>query len=262
MSTDKRSIDWYNQHAQDYTNHVRDPKDSVYHSLYEKPAMYAQLPDLQGKSALSLGSGSGEDCHYLSQQGATQITGIDISEELVKIAKDSYPECKFQVMDMEHLGFDDASFDFVYSSLAIHYIEDWSQVFREVYRVLKPKSYFLFSCGHPVYSAMQINKNDEMKVYELSRTVDRKTDEVTIVGDYVNRRVLVEEDPSWGVTSWHKSIGEISSEATTAGLLIAGIIEPKPLPAMRELSPKDYNTLIKIPNFIIFKLLKPTSKPE
>lgn len=259
MSTDQRSINWYNEHAANYTAHVRNSDDSIYHSLYEKPAMYSMLPKLDGTTVLSLGCGSGEDCNYLRSVGAKHVIGVDISSKLIDIAKTSYPDCEFQVMDMEHLAFPDASFDFAYSSLAIHYIKDWQQVFKEVYRVLKPDSYFLFSCNHPVYSAMHAVSDDgEVKKVELSRTRDRQTNNVKIVGDYLSRQAIQPPEGSgMEVTTWHKPIGEISREATEAGFLIAEINEPQPLPKMQELSPKDYETLMKIPNFVIFNLLKP-----
>ncbi len=61
MSTDYKSISWYEENAEGYTKHVRDPKDSIYHSLYEKPAMYQAIPDIKDKQVISLGCGSGED---------------------------------------------------------------------------------------------------------------------------------------------------------------------------------------------------------
>jgi len=257
MSTDERSINWYNEHADDYTAHVRNPDDSIYHSLYEKPAMYGLLPDLEGRTVISLGCGSGEDSNYLQTHGAVKSVGIDISEKLIDIAKTSYPDCEFQVGDMEHLNLPDNSFDFAYSSLAIHYIEDWRQVFKEAYRILRPNSYFLFSCNHPVYSAMDIVTNDNNnKKAELSRTRNKNINSVTIVGDYMTHKPLRDVSPL-AVTTWHKPIGEIAAEASEAGFLIADIKEPIPLSKMQELSPRDYGTLVKIPNFVIFKLLKP-----
>ncbi|MDL2363630.1 MAG: class I SAM-dependent methyltransferase [Patescibacteria group bacterium] len=256
MSTDKQSIDWYNQNAQHYTDHVRNPDDSIYHSLYEKPAMYGLLPDLQDKSVVSLGCGSGEDCEFLRSCGASKVVGIDISESMIGFAKNSYPECDFAVMDMENLAFENESFDFAYSSLAVHYIEDWTKLFADTHRVLKPGGSFLFSCNHPVYSALETSRNDDdMKVRELSRTLDKKTDSATIVGNYTKRRPVT-LDTGMAVTTWHKSIGEITHEATSAGFVITDILEPQPLPAMEKVAPKDYETLTKIPNFIVFKLQK------
>jgi hypothetical protein len=160
---------------------------------------------------------------------------------------------------MEHLAFDDDSFDFAYSSLAIHYIEDWRQVFTEAYRVLKPNSYFLFSCNHPAYSAMDVVKDDgETTVRELSRTRTHHGDGVKIVGDYLTRKAVAGfANDTMAVTTWHKSLGEISSEATSAGFMIADLVEPQPLPKMEEVSPTNYKTLKKIPNFVVFRLWKP-----
>ena len=256
MPTDKRTVQWYNEHAAGYAKHVRDPNESIYHSMYEKPAMYSLLPNLTNLSVISLGCGSGEDCGHLSKLGPKQVTGVDISSGLIDEAKATYPACQFQIMDMELLDFPDDSFDFAYSSLAIHYLEKWDKVLSGVLRVLRPGSFFLFSCNHPVYSAMAVTRDDEeTKVQQLSRTKDVRTDSVKIVGDYVTRRFM--EFNGW--VTWHKSIGEISQEVTAAGFMIAGIHEPQPLPEMAKVSPKDYETLLKIPNFVIFKLWKPYS---
>ncbi len=258
MSADERSINWYNEHANDYTAHVRNPDDSIYHSLYEKPAMYSLLPDLEGMTVISLGCGSGEDSNYLRTHGAVKSVGIDISARLIDIARTSYPDCEFQIGDMEHLDLPDNSFDFTYSSLAIHYIEDWRQVFKEVYRVLRPNSYFLFSCNHPIYSAMEVVSDDKTtKKAELSRSRDKNTNSVTIVSDYMTHKSIEAVNSELAVTTWHKPIGEIATEASEAGFLIADIKEPVPLPKMQDLSPRDYDTLVKIPNFVIFKLFKP-----
>jgi len=256
MSTDKKSRQWYEDNADNYAAHTRDPNESIYHSLYEKPAMYSMLPDLTGMSVLSLGCGSGEDCNYLQAHGAKNVTGIDLSANLIEIASKSYPECQFKVMDMEQLDFSDESFEFAYSSLAMHYIEDWSQIFREVYRVLKPNSYFLFSCNHPVETAMDITQNDDAnKMRQLSRSTNKTTGDITIVGDYMARKSS-SDATDFEVTTWHKPVGEISSEAVSAGFLIAGIHDPKPLERMREVSPGSFEVLSKIPCFMMIKLIK------
>jgi ubiquinone/menaquinone biosynthesis C-methylase UbiE len=261
MSTDKKSIAWYDENAHSYTEHVRNQKDSVYHSLYEKPAMYALLPELRGKKVISLGCGSGEDSHYLKLKGADESVGIDISKELIKIAIESYPECIFKVMDMEALDFPDASFNFAYSSLAIHYIEDWSKVFAETFRVLKPNSYFLFSCGHPIRSAMEVREEDGRPSIRQLAIVKRLPEKSEIIGNYLDRKsihdALGSRMGNEAVTTWHKSISEIVREARTAGFLVEQFIEPKPLEEMKAITEKSYIRLSKIPEFMIFRLLKP-----
>lgn len=257
MSTDKKTIEWYNQNAEHYAAHVRDPHHSAYHSLYEKPAMAALLPDLIGKRVLVLGCGPGEDAGYLKSQGAAEVVGVDISEKLFEIAKENHPDCEFRLMDMEKLDFPDASFDFAYSSLALHYLKEWTRAMGEIYRVLRPDSSFVFSCGHPVYSTMVITENDDKKRVRMLADIKHKdTNSAEIIGDYFTRHKIVDPEPEMDVTTWHKSIGEIAAECTSAGFLISAIVEPKPQPKMEELKPRSFASLSKIPFFLIFKLEK------
>lgn len=256
MSTDKQTIDWYNNNAAGYTAHVRKPEESIYHAYYEKPSMYSLVPSIKDKDVLSLGCGSGEDISYLKKLGVKRAVGIDISSGLIEIAKESHPECEFKVMDMEHLDLPDSSFDFVYSSLAIHYIEDWTRIFKEVHRILRPNSYFLFSCGHPVNSAMKVLDTDTRKIKRLERVKNKETGETKVTGDYLNRAKLTDGFGKDSVNAWHKSFGEISSEIATSGFLIEQIVEPRPLEEFKKLSPEKYEALNKIPEFVIFRLIK------
>jgi len=120
------------------------------HRFIEKPMMRELLTSLVGKKVLMLGCGTGEENIMLREFGATDITGIDISEESIKLAKNSYPDCEFVVGDMHKLPFEDNVFDFVYSSLAIHYSDNLEEVYKEIYRVLKQNGQLLFSVGHPL----------------------------------------------------------------------------------------------------------------
>ncbi|MEQ1500275.1 MAG: class I SAM-dependent methyltransferase [Parcubacteria group bacterium] len=253
MSTDKNSIDWYNANARDYT---ADSSSSPYHQFYEKPAMYGLIPDIKGNTVLSLGCGAGTDSAYLKSLGADKSVGIDISSEQIKLAKEVHPECEFKVMDMEHLDFSDSTFDFAYSSLAIHYIEDWTTVFKEVYRVLKPNSYFLFSCGHPVKYAMDGANTDTDWVNKLELVKNKETKEYKITGDYVARKKLPDGFGKNTITCWRKSYAEISAEIHSSGFLIEQIIDPMPTEGMKSEFPEKYKKLTKLPEFTIFRLLK------
>lgn len=120
------------------------------HRFIEKPMMRELLPSLAGKKVLMLGCGTGEESIMLREFGATEIIGIDLSEESIKLAKQSYSNCEFIVADMHTLPFEDNTFDFVYSSLAIHYSNDPEGVYKEIYRVLNKNGQLLFSVGHPL----------------------------------------------------------------------------------------------------------------
>lgn len=156
-------------------------------------------------------------------------------------------------MSMEKLDLPDNSIDFIYSSLALHYLPDWNPVFSEACRLLKPGGQFLFSCNHPVHTAMADVKENERR---LSISSERESDDVNIVGDYLNRQPVNTDFGSGIVITWHKPFGEIINEATSHGFLLENVVEPKPLEKMKELRPKDYAILSKIPEFIICRFIK------
>ena len=48
--------------------------------------------DLQNKSILDLGCAQGKSLEYLLNKGASEIWGIDISEEQIQKAKEKFPQ--------------------------------------------------------------------------------------------------------------------------------------------------------------------------
>ena len=91
------------------------------HRFIEKPMMRELMPDLTNKKVLMLGCGTGEESLMLETFNASDIIGLDLSKESIRLAKESYPKWEFVVGDMHQLPFEDNTFDFVYSSLSIHY---------------------------------------------------------------------------------------------------------------------------------------------
>lgn len=132
------------------------------HNYVEKPMMKNMINDLSNKKVLLLGCGTGDESILLEELNAKEIIGIDISKESIEIAKETYPQHTFIIGDMHNILFDDNSFDFVYSSLAIHYSKEPEKVFKEVYRVLKEDGEFLYSVGHPLrWTSEKVNINGE-----------------------------------------------------------------------------------------------------
>lgn len=113
------------------------------------------LPDFSGKRVLDLGCGYGWHCKYAAQQGAEYVLGTDISRRMLETARkiNPAPEIEYRHAAMEDLDVPDASFDVVISSLAFHYVEDFSQLVSNICRWLKAGGDFVFSVEHPVFTA-------------------------------------------------------------------------------------------------------------
>jgi ubiquinone/menaquinone biosynthesis C-methylase UbiE len=123
----------------------------------EWPAMRALLPALPGQRVLDLGCGFGWFCRWAREQGAEQVVGIDVSENMLARARGATSDAAitYQQTNMERIDLPEAAFDLVYSSLALHYVEDFSGLMAKVHRTLKPEGHLVFSIEHPVYMAAE-----------------------------------------------------------------------------------------------------------
>ena len=218
--------------------------------------MYKKLPDLKDKSILCIGCGTGEECEHLKSLGAKRVVGMDISKGLIDFAKKSYPDLEFQVMDMEKLDFADNSFDFVYSSLTMHYVKDWTKTLRGVYKILKKSGTFIFSTHHPVKWGAGVNRSKEKDSFLIGYE-KYESGESKVFGDYLNTRKI---DDIWfnefKVSYYHRPLSEIISDIIKSGFTISDFIEPKPLKSVAKEKPNFYDIHSKIPLFMIFELKK------
>lgn len=261
MPTDAKTVAAYNYNAEAYNRHVSDPTDSIFHRYYEKPAIRAELPELNGKSVVSIGCGSGVDVQWLHDNGADQVVGVDISEGLIAIAKREHPGITFKVMDMEKLEFPDASFDLAYSSLAIHYVDDWTPALKEAHRVLKPGAQYIFSCGHPLDSATEHSKDGQIKSSLLGRKILGEAGERIVYGDYLapDSNGVKPIDGMLGaidVRVYHRPFSKMIEHILTAGFTIERLVEPQPEIDMKKIDPGMFEQLRRIPTFIIWVLKK------
>jgi ubiquinone/menaquinone biosynthesis C-methylase UbiE len=121
----------------------------------EWPTILSILPDLQGKKVVDLGCGYGWFCRSAREQGAAQVLGMDLSEKMLGKAKEMTedPAIEYRQQDLEDLQLPAASFDLVYSSLTLHYIEDLGKLFATVYQALVNGGEFIFTAEHPIYTA-------------------------------------------------------------------------------------------------------------
>ena len=113
------------------------------------------LPDFKGKRVLDLGCGFGWHCIYAAENGAVQVTGVDISEKMLAKAQEmtKSPVVKYIQMPIEDIDFEEGVFDVVISSLVLHYIESFENICKKINRSLVSGGSFVFSVEHPVFTA-------------------------------------------------------------------------------------------------------------
>lgn len=65
---------------------LRDSK-ITYNDFIEQPAMRRLLPEVEGLTIADLGCGFGDLALYLVENGAQQVVGVDLSENMLQHAK-------------------------------------------------------------------------------------------------------------------------------------------------------------------------------
>ncbi|HHL0970180.1 TPA: class I SAM-dependent methyltransferase [Bacillus cereus] len=206
-----------------------------YNSYYERPAMMELIPkELEGKKILDAGCAAGWYTSQFIGRGAN-VTAIDVSPEMVKAAKENIgEEATFLCHDLqETLPFENNTYDVIVSSLTLHYLENWNQVFQEFRRVLKPGGELIYSIHHPF---MDFTKFPCKNYFEKQLLIDT----------WVKPNITIE------VKFFRRSLQDILNE-TTNYFVLEEIVEPKAIEKMKEVDEKSYYYLNTNPHFLIIK---------
>jgi SAM-dependent methyltransferase len=98
-----------------------------------------------GETVLDLGSGAGIDCFLAAREvgPSGRVIGVDMTPRMIEkaranAAKGIYANVEFRLGEIEHLPVADASVDLVISNCVVNLSPDKPQVFREVFRALRP----------------------------------------------------------------------------------------------------------------------------
>jgi ubiquinone/menaquinone biosynthesis C-methylase UbiE len=97
---------------------------------------------------LDVACGTGTTSLYLSDKFDCQITGFDISDDLINIANKSLEQndrngkVKFEVANALEIPYPDNTFDVVISQAFFILIDEKEKALKEIVRVLKPGGYF------------------------------------------------------------------------------------------------------------------------
>lgn len=216
-------------------------------NLEEKPALFSLSPDLRGKTVLDLGCGYGENCAEFCKRGASYVLGVDLSEKMLAVAREEHPELAFLRADMNDLSCIDGQFDVIFSSLAVHYVEDFGELAKSIFALLNDGGTFVFSQEHPLTTAPLAgtcwtkDENGNALHYNLS--------------DYTKSGKRI---TSWivdGVVKYHRTFSEIVCALTDAGFVIEKMLEPAPTAETIARDPKWEKCLHK-PNFLLIKARK------
>lgn len=178
--TDKRQSDL----AASYDRVARQYAAEYFDELSRKPFDRALLDEfaaeVRGRGPVcELGCGPGQVARYLHERGV-EVSGIDLSWEMVNCARRLNPDIAFAQGDMLALGAADETFAGLVSFYAVVHLAraDVPRALKEMWRVLRPGAPLLFSFhggegelrraewyGEPVSVFVTLFTGDEMSGY-------------------------------------------------------------------------------------------------
>ncbi|MDO5434274.1 MULTISPECIES: bifunctional 2-polyprenyl-6-hydroxyphenol methylase/3-demethylubiquinol 3-O-methyltransferase UbiG [Eubacterium] len=186
------------------------------------------LPDFKDKRVLDLGCGYGWHCLYAAEHGAASVLGVDISEKMLKTArkKNSHERICYQQCAMEDLDFKEDAFDVVISSLAFHYIQDFSALVEKISRFTATGGDFVFSVEHPVFTAYG---TQDWYYDDAGEILHFPVDNYYYEGK--RKAVFLGEE----VTKYHRTLTTYLDTLLKNGFELHRIVEPQPPAEMLDL---------------------------
>lgn len=229
----------YGKYGRQYAKVV---EDNIYNASFERPSIFSLLTNLKKKRVLDAGCGSGEHMIELIRRGA-RVTAFDLSKELIEIAAAKCEKNGFKANIFHHNlalpipHFDDGSFDIILSALALHYVADLKQVFKEFNRLLMYGGTVVFSTHHPIVDFQDSQTGDYFQREELSQ--DWNT-----VGEPVE------------VKFFRRSLAETINSVLSSGFVLDGFSEGLVTDELRQKDPDAALKLSTKPSFIFFRFRK------
>ncbi|MEN3931212.1 methyltransferase domain-containing protein [Microvirga sp. W0021] len=198
----------------------------------EWPVMLSLLPELQGKRVADLGCGYGWFCRYARDMGSSQILGLDVSQKMLEKAHQMGADgITYSRQDLETLLLPENSYDLVYSSLTLHYLENLQGVLKTILASLVSGGYFIFSAEHPIFTAPS----------SPDWTIDNSGRKSWPVNDYQLEGQRVSNWMAEGVIKQHRTLGTYIDLLVSAGFMVKRLVEWGPsaeqiatLPALDE----------------------------
>ncbi len=143
MSNKQKTIEAYNKNAK----LIADKYDAQGARVSDIEEVF-ELAKKENPEVLEIGCGNGRDAKEIIKH-TNNYLGIDISEELIKLAKGKVPGAKFEVADIEEFQFPN-NLDVIIAFASLLHVnkESFKRILREAFESLNPDGLFRISLKH------------------------------------------------------------------------------------------------------------------
>ena len=156
----------YNSWAEQYDTNKNNTRDMEAISLRET------LANTDFADCLEIGCGTGKNTQWLITK-AKSVTSVDLSEEMLKIAKEKIASDKVRFYEADitqDWRFVHQAYDLITFSLVLEHIEDLESIFQKAANAIASKGYLYVGELHPFkqYSGTKARFNTEAGLQEVT----------------------------------------------------------------------------------------------
>ncbi len=210
----------------------------------EKPVPKEWFPELSKCKVLALACGGGEQTPIFAALGA-DITVLDNSPKQLEqdryVAERDGLSIKTVEGDMQDLScFEDETFDLVFNPISTTYVPDVEQVYKEVYRVLKPGGTFMTGFMNPmifIFDHYKVNEGE----FDIKHSIPFNP-----LTDFSKRDLRISSINKFRLNYGH-SFQQLIGGQVKAGLQIIGFFEEAGNHKVGEYIPTELATCAKKP---------------
>lgn len=167
----------FNEFALEYDNWYEE-KIGRFVDRIETDLAFRMLKINKGMKIIDIGCGTGNFSIKLAKRGC-HVTGIDVSEKMLKIARKKACEQKLNIdfinMDVKDLKFADNEFDAAISMAAFEFIDDIPRVTDEIFRTVKVGGQVLIGTINGASDWGKFYKSKEVSENSVYKFADFKT---------------------------------------------------------------------------------------
>ena len=118
----------------------------------------------KGSKILDVGTGTGILTSYLLEKSPAKITAIDISENMIKVAKEKYKDERVEFVVNDIMEFNDTGFDYIFIYSAYPHFNDKEALFKHLKDRLKDGGKIIIAHSQSKEKINQLHsKNDTVK---------------------------------------------------------------------------------------------------
>jgi ubiquinone/menaquinone biosynthesis C-methylase UbiE len=171
----------------------------------ERQIVSSLIQDVPRTRMLELGCGTGHWSAYFIGQGFG-LTGTDVSEAMLKLAREKELNAGFIQADARNIPFEDESFAVVSSITMLEFVDNQDSVFQEIYRVLKPGGWLILGCLNARSVLGENKEQDETFKNAQFITAEELTNKLQLFGEPTLKSgvyltsdfILLDETPDQG----------------------------------------------------------------